>query len=75
MRDRTVEENIKITTEVIVIPEIAVGVNLGKFQYPEALITEEMIGVQVTVVTLPSSVLCYEFHICIKVGSICHCYR
>ena len=39
----------KITTEMTVIPEIEVGVNLGKGQYPEALITEEMIGVQVTV--------------------------
>ena len=30
LRDRTVEENIKITTEMTVIPEIEVGVNLGK---------------------------------------------
>ena len=49
LRDRTVGENIKITTDMTVIPEIEVGVNLGKGQYPEALITEEMIGVQVTV--------------------------
>ena len=33
-----------MTTEMTVIPEIKVGVNLGKGQYPEALITEEMIG-------------------------------
>ena len=49
MRDRTVEENIKITTEMTVIPDIEVGINLGKGQYPEALIIEEMIGVKVTV--------------------------
>ena len=50
-------------------PKILVSIVLHKFHH----VATQYPGHDTKFVTLPSSVLCYEFNICIKVGSICHC--
>ena len=49
LRDKTVEENIEITTDMRVMAEVEMGTCLEKCYFLEILVSIETIGVQATV--------------------------